>query len=81
MIIENKIDKIKLQDSMKLFIKYAMLDQTKKVKKLIIIGAGGHGRVVADIAQKLNTYESIEFLDEKVRKQHSYHPGKEQLCV
>ena len=38
MIIENKIDKIKLQDSMKLFIKYAMLDQTKKVKKLIIIG-------------------------------------------
>ena len=37
MIIENKIDKIKLQDSMKLFTKYAMLDQTKKVKKLIII--------------------------------------------
>ena len=38
MIIENKIDKMNLQDSMKLFIKYAMLDQTKKVKKLIIIG-------------------------------------------
>lgn len=38
MIIENKIDKTKLQDSMKLFIKYAMIDQTKKVKKWIIIG-------------------------------------------
>lgn len=38
MIIENKIDQIKLQDSMKIFVKYAMKDQTKKVKKLIIIG-------------------------------------------
>lgn len=38
MIIENKINKAKLQDSMKLFVKYAMLDQTKKVKKWITIG-------------------------------------------
>ena len=38
MIIENKIDKAKLQDSIKLFVKYAMIDQTKKVKKLITIG-------------------------------------------
>ena len=34
------------------------------MKKLIIIGAGGHGRVVADIAQKLNIYEDIVFLDD-----------------
>lgn len=33
------------------------------MKKLVIIGAGGHGRVVADIA-RLNGYEDIVFLDE-----------------
>lgn len=32
-------------------------------KQLIIIGAGGHGRVVADIA-RLRNYESIAFLDD-----------------
>ena len=32
-------------------------------KKIVIIGAGGHGRVVADVA-KLNGYESILFLDD-----------------
>ena len=32
------------------------------MKKLIIIGAGGHGKVVADIAQK-SGYNEIEFLD------------------
>ena len=35
-----------------------------KMKKLIIIGASGHGKVVADIAQKLNTYSEILFLDD-----------------
>jgi sugar O-acyltransferase (sialic acid O-acetyltransferase NeuD family) len=34
------------------------------VKDLIIIGAGGHGRVIADIAQKLGVYDSISFLDD-----------------
>ena len=34
------------------------------MKNLIIIGAGGHGRVVADIAQKLGVYEEIAFLDD-----------------
>lgn len=33
-------------------------------KKLIIIGAGGHGKVVADIAQKMNKWKSIAFLDD-----------------
>lgn len=32
-------------------------------KKLIIIGAGGHGKVVADLA-KLNGYSDIQFLDD-----------------
>lgn len=31
---------------------------------LIIIGAGGHGRVVADCAQQINTYQEIYFLDD-----------------
>jgi sugar O-acyltransferase (sialic acid O-acetyltransferase NeuD family) len=32
--------------------------------RLIIIGAGGHGKVVADIASILKTYKSIVFLDD-----------------
>lgn len=34
------------------------------MKDLIIIGAGGHGRVIADIAQRLGVYQSIAFLDD-----------------
>ena len=33
------------------------------MKKLVILGAGGHGKVVADIAVK-NGYEEIVFLDD-----------------
>ena len=36
-------------------------------KKIIIIGASGHGKVVADIA-KLNGYEEILFLDDDTSK-------------
>lgn len=32
---------------------------------LIILGAGGHGKVVADIAQQTNKYENLFFLDDK----------------
>jgi sugar O-acyltransferase (sialic acid O-acetyltransferase NeuD family) len=32
--------------------------------KLIIIGASGHGKVVADIAIKMNTWQSFAFLDD-----------------
>jgi sugar O-acyltransferase (sialic acid O-acetyltransferase NeuD family) len=32
--------------------------------KLIIIGASGHGKVVADIAIKMNKWQRIEFLDD-----------------
>ena len=34
------------------------------MKDLIIIGAGGHGKVIADIAQKLEKYQTISFLDD-----------------
>ncbi len=38
--------------------------------KLLIIGASGHGKVVADIAIKMNKWESINFLDdnEKIKE-------------
>ena len=39
------------------------------MRDLVIIGAGGHGRVIADIAQKLDTYETISFLDDGDAKQ------------
>lgn len=32
--------------------------------KLLIIGASGHGRVVADIAMKMNKWQQIAFLDD-----------------
>ena len=35
---------------------------------LIIIGAGGHGRVVYEIAQLTKKYKSIFFLDDKIEK-------------
>lgn len=33
-------------------------------EKLIIVGAGGHGRVVAEIAKKSERYSAVEFLDD-----------------
>lgn len=33
-------------------------------KKLLIIGASGHGKVVTDIAMKMNKWQSIAFLDD-----------------
>jgi hypothetical protein len=35
-----------------------------KYKSLVIIGAGGHGRVVADCAESIGTYDNIIFLDD-----------------
>lgn len=36
----------------------------KEGNKLLIIGAGGHGKVVADIANKTGMYSEIAFLDD-----------------
>lgn len=38
---------------------------SNEVKKLMILGAGGHGRVVAEIAQLSGKYTDIVFLDDK----------------
>jgi sugar O-acyltransferase (sialic acid O-acetyltransferase NeuD family) len=35
-------------------------------KKLLIIGASGHGKVVADIAIKMNKWKAISFLDDNI---------------
>lgn len=34
------------------------------MKKLLIIGAGGHGRCCFDIANRMNRYDAIHFLDD-----------------
>ena len=44
------------------------------MNKLIIIGAGGHGKVIADIAQKLGRYEEIVFLDDRGVKEELGFP-------
>ena len=33
--------------------------------KLLIVGSGGHGNVIADVAEKLNKFKEISFLDDK----------------
>jgi sugar O-acyltransferase (sialic acid O-acetyltransferase NeuD family) len=40
------------------------MDNAMNFNKLLIIGAGGHGRVVADIAIKMNKWQQIAFLDD-----------------
>ena len=42
-------------------------------KKLVIVGAGGHGSVIADIA-RLNGYESIVFLDDACKERADGYP-------
>ena len=45
----------------------------KKDKQLVIIGAGGHGSVIADIA-RLNGYEQILFLDDACTERADGYP-------
>ncbi|MCQ6526095.1 acetyltransferase [Bacillus mycoides] len=40
-------------------------------KKLLIIGASGHGKVIADIALKMNKWQSIAFLDDNENVKYS----------
>lgn len=42
-----------------------------EMKKLLIIGAGGHGRVVADIALKMNAWQEIALLDDNETIQYA----------
>ena len=46
-----------------------MVTKIKSIlKKLLILGCGGHGKVVADAAEKTNEYEKISFLDDKIEE-------------
>lgn len=38
--------------------------------RLIILGAGGFGKTIADIAGQLDRYESIDFLDDNAKGDH-----------
>jgi len=49
----------------------------KNKSKLLIIGARGHGRVVADIAIKMDRWKQILFLDDD--KNMNYSMGKEVI--
>jgi len=42
------------------------------MNKLIILGAGGHGKVIADIAQKQNKWADIVFLDDRFAELKSF---------
>ncbi len=47
-----------------------------EVNKLMILGAGGHGRVVAEIAQLSGKYTDIAFLDDKAPEASFSYPYK-----
>ena len=36
--------------------------------RLLIIGAGGHGRCCKDIASRMGIYETIDFLDDQMQE-------------
>ena len=49
-------------------------DEDNMKKNLIIIGAGGHGKVVADIAINMNHWKDILFLDDHVQSNINEFP-------
>lgn len=52
------------------------------MKRLCIIGASGHGKMVADIAQKMGKYEGIFFWGDAVKRNCMGFPvlGKTNLA-
>ena len=44
------------------------LTTNSKKDKLLILGAGGHGRVIADVARKMNCWTEIAFLEDNPAK-------------
>ena len=46
--------------------------EVKNVKSLLILGAGGHGKVVAETALALDRYSKIAFLDDKFNPKNEY---------
>ena len=55
--------------------------EDSEIKKLVIIGASGHGKVVADIAKK-NGYREIQFLDDNrdLKECCGYGVGRATSC-
>ena len=67
----------------------------KFIKKLLIVGAGGHGRCCLDIIRNLNCYQEIAFLDDgnvnniindckvidTVDKMASYYPAYQHIFI
>jgi len=53
-----------MDPSSKLKIEILYMNIRNKNTRLIILGAGGHGRVIADCADLLGKYEEIVFLDD-----------------
>ena len=65
------------------------------IKKLLIVGAGGHGRCCLDIIKNLNCYQEIAFLDDgnvnniindckvidTVDKMASYYPTYQHIFI
>mgnify|MGYP003385255885 CR=1 FL=1 len=51
------------------------------MNRLVIIGAGGHGRVVADCAQTIGEYDEIIFLDDCFVERKKYACWKIIGCV
>lgn len=47
---------------------------TAAKKKLLIVGAGGHGRVAADVAAAMQAFHEIAFLDDDVLKIEPAYP-------
>lgn len=52
---------------------YLLLRKSHLTKRLLIIGAGGHGKVVADCAEMTNRFSEIAFLD-------SGFPAVKKVC-
>lgn len=48
--------------------------------KLIIIGAGGHGKVVSDIAKQTGRYEQIYFLDDSAEGENIIGRCSDYIC-
>lgn len=49
------------------------------MKKLVIIGAGGLGREVAQYVLDMNAYEILGYIDDDITKQHQVYNGIEVL--
>ncbi len=65
------------------------------MKKLLIVGAGGHGRCCLEIARSMNKYDEINFLDDNlldrmiddckviglIDEMSSYYIEYEEICI